>query len=242
MTSLLEARGLSLDGRLQPTDLDIRPGQLVALIGPNGGGKTSLLRALAGVERTNGHVLVGGEDPESSGPARRPHLTTFLPASRDLVWPISTRDVIALGLPTPDPRRVAELIDVLELGPLADRRADQLSTGERARVLLARALAPKPKLLLLDEPLSNLDPYWMLRLLEILRETTQQGTATLVALHDIDRVPVFDRVILMDGGSLVADMPPTEMLDSPALAHAFRIERSASGWAVRRSAGPQSSP
>ena len=241
MTSVLEARDLSLAGRLQATNLDLQAGELVALIGPNGGGKTSLLRALAGIEASSGTVRICGEDLQGSGPARRPYLTTFLPASRDLAWPISAYDVIALGLPRPDSARISELIELLELGPLAARRADQLSTGERARVLLARALAPKSKLLLLDEPLSNLDPYWMLRLIEILRETTIAGTAALVALHDIDRVMTFDRALLMTGGSVTADMPPAEMLRSAGLADAFRIEWSGSGWTVRRPADPQSS-
>lgn len=241
MTPILRARGLALVERLHRTDLDIAAGELVALIGPNGGGKTSLLRALAGIESSEGAVLVDGEDLHASGSARRPYLATFLPASRDVTWPISAYDVIALGLPRPDPARVSELIDLLELGPLADRRADHLSTGERARVLLARALAPSPKLLLLDEPLSNLDPYWMLRLLEILRETTTGGTAALVALHDIDRIEAFDRALLMSGGRLRAELEPEEMLGSEALAKAFRIERTPSGWKVRPTAGPRSS-
>jgi len=242
MTPLMEARSVSLGTRLRRTDVLLGPGELVALIGPNGSGKTSLLRALAGVERADGKIMVDGQSLTSVGPARRPYILTFVPASRDLAWPISVRDVIGLGLPRSDPRRVDELIDVLELGPLATRRADRLSTGERARVLLARALAPKPKLLLLDEPLSNLDPYWVLRLLEILREQTSSQTSALVALHDIDRITEFDRAILMDAGEVRADLPPREMLSSDALADAFRIDRDASGWRLRRPADPRSSP
>jgi iron complex transport system ATP-binding protein len=241
MTSILEVRRLWLEGRLKPADLDIGLGELIALIGPNGGGKTSLLRAIAGIESSGGEVRVDGEDLQDVGPARRPYFATFLPASRDLVWPISAHDVIALGLPRPNESRVAELIESLELGDLAARRADQLSTGERARVLLARALAPRPKLLLLDEPLSNLDPYWTLRLLEILRETTSAGAAALVAVHDIDRIAAFDRGLLMSNGRIQADIGPEEMLASEALSEAFRIERTYSGWKVRRSADPRSS-
>ena len=242
MTPLLDARDLTLGDRLRATDLTIGDGQIVALIGPNGGGKTSLLRALAGVERSSGEVRVGGESLDEVNASRRPYLATFLPASRELIWPIAVRDLIALGLPRPDPQRVNALIDLLELGPLAARAADRLSTGERARVLLARALAPRPRLLLLDEPLSNLDPYWALRLIEILREICSPGSAALVALHDIDRATAFDRAILMDGGQVRADLAPAEMLASAALADAFRIERAANGWQVRRRADPRSSP
>jgi iron complex transport system ATP-binding protein len=241
MTSLVDAVAVSLASRLQPTDLQIDAGELVALIGPNGGGKTSLLRALADVERSSGHLLIGGEDLHSAGPSRRPYLATFLPASRELIWPIAARDVIALGLPQPDADRVDELIDLLELDALATRPVDRLSTGERARVLFARALAPRPRLLLLDEPLSNLDPYWVLRMLEILREFTATGSSALVALHDIDRVAAFDRALLIAQARVQANLPPPDMLGSAILAETFRIERQDAGWAVRRTAGPRSS-
>ena len=234
MTPTLEARGVALDGRLGSTDLDVAAGELVAVIGPNGGGKTSLLRALAGIERTGGEVRVDGEPIALLTPNRRPYVVTFMPASRDLVWPIAARDVIALGLPRPAPERVEQLIELLELGPIADRPVDRLSTGERARVLFARALAPKPRLLLLDEPLSNLDPYWVLRLIEILRDVVSGCASALVALHDIDRVEAFDRVLLVGNGEIRADQPPSEMLGSTDLADAFRIERAARGWRVRR--------
>jgi iron complex transport system ATP-binding protein len=241
MTSLLEARAIAIHQRLEPTDLNVDAGQLVAIIGPNGGGKTSLLRALAGIE-TGGSVRIGGEDVGTLPSSRLPRILTFMPASRGLVWPISVRDVIALGSTRLDSDRVDELIELLELGPLADRPADRLSTGERARVLFARALAPRPRLLLLDEPLSNLDPYWVLRMLEILRQTVTAGSTALVSLHDIDRIGAFDRTLLISGGGLRADLDPEEMLGSPALADAFRIEHAAPGWKLRRPEDPRSSP
>ena len=240
MTPALQAAAVWLEGRLAPTDLEIAEGQLFAVIGPNGSGKTSLLRGLADVERTSGEVRIAGEDLAAAPPGRRPQLATDLPASRDLAWPISARDVIALGLPRPDARRVDQLIELLELKQLASRPVDRLSTGERARVLFARALAPEPKVLLLDEPLSNLDPYWVLRLLEILREEVSRGTSALVALHDIDCVTAFDRALLIESGKVRADLSPDEMLRSSDLAEAFRIQPGPTGWLIRRSADPQS--
>ena len=237
MTSLLEARGITLRGRLDKTDLACASGELVAVIGPNGAGKTSLLRALASIERDEGRVLVDGESVDDAPPVRRMRLLSFLPATRSLIWPIAARDVISLGLPSPDDGRVDELIARLELGPLAGRPVNHLSTGERSRVLMARALAARPRLLLLDEPLSNLDPYWVLRTLEILRsETGQTGCAVLASVHDLSQVGAFDRVLLVDDGKIVADGKPTEVLNSPQLARAFRIEKAGQGWKISEKA------
>jgi len=231
MTSRLTVQAAEIAGRLRCTSVDLEAGQLVAVIGPNGGGKTSLLRACAAIDGSADAIEVDGEDIRTASPARRGRLLGYLPATRDLVWPIAARDVVALGLASPDPSRVDELIALLELEPLAGRPVDHLSTGERARVLLARALAPRPRVLLLDEPLSNLDPYWVLRLLQLLRGIADDdGTGVAVALHDIDRIGVFDRVLLVNGGEIRADLPPAEMLTAAEFSRAFRIARGRSGW------------
>jgi iron complex transport system ATP-binding protein len=237
MTSVLDARGLALAGRLQPTELQCGPGEMIAVIGPNGAGKTTLLRSIAGIEADEGTVRIDGEEVSVASPARRMRLLSFLPATRGLIWPIAARDVIALGLPSPDPGRVEALIALLELEPIAHRPVNHLSTGERSRVLLARALVARPRLLLLDEPLSNLDPYWVIRTLEILRdEIGANESAALVSVHDLNQVGSFDRVLLMDCGAIAADGGPAEMLGSAALEQAFRIARAGSGWRINESA------
>jgi len=241
MTSLV-ARQIGIPGRLQPTDLDVRSGELVALVGPNGGGKTSLLRALARIENASGVVAVDGEDLDLAPLARRRRLLSFLPASRDVIWPIAARDVIALGLDRPNPTRVEELIGLLELDLLADRPVSRLSTGERARILLARALAGNPQILLLDEPLSNLDPYWVLRIISILETTARSGQSVLVALHDLSQLPRFGRALLIAEGQVQMDETPASLVASERFEQVFRIHAAEGGWEVSCQAGPRSSP
>jgi iron complex transport system ATP-binding protein len=234
MTPLLAASGITVEGRLEPTELNVQAGELVGVIGPNGAGKTSLLRALAGIELRQGVVTIDGETVATAPPSRRMRLLGFLPATRSLVWPISARDVIALGLTEPDTGRIEELIDLLELQAFADRPVNSLSTGERSRVLFARALAARPRVLLLDEPLSNLDPYWVLRTLEILEQAVAAtNCAVLASLHNLEQMRAFSRVLLVDGGRIIADERPDEMLASETLGQAFRIERNGPAWQVR---------
>ena len=232
MTSL-SATGVGIPGRLETTSLTAQAGELIALVGPNGGGKTSLLRALARVEQASGTVLIDGEDIDTAPPARRRRLLSFLPASRDFAWPIVARDVIGLGLDRPDPGRVSELIELLELETLADRPINQLSTGERARVLTARALVGNPQILLLDEPLSNLDPYWVLQLIMILETAAQSGQAVLVALHDLAQLRHFSRALLIADGKVLTDEAPADLMASERFGEIFRIRAVGGGWAIR---------
>jgi len=241
MTSLF-ARELTIPGRLQQASLDAQAGEFVALVGPNGGGKTSLLRALARIEGALGVVAIDGEDIDEAPMARRRRLLSFLPASRDVSWPICARDVIRLGLDRDDERRVDDMIGLFELDKLAGRPVDQLSTGERARVLTARALVGKPKLLLLDEPLSNLDPYWVLRFIEIFESAALAGQIVLAALHDLSLLDRFSRALLISEGRIQMDEAPADLVASERFEEIFRISSTSGRWAIRKLADPRSSP
>jgi len=223
---MLQASNLSLPGRLVGASLEIGEGELVCLIGPNGSGKTSLLHALAGIGAPSGAVSLGGVDPRRLGPALRPRYLTYLPATRDVPWPLLARDLIALGGGGAAP-------EALALDAVLDRRVDTLSTGERSRVLIARALAPRPRLLLLDEPTANLDPLWQIRLMELVRaEVAGGGRAALVAIHDLEAARRYaDRVLVMNEGRIAA-----EGMDGPHIAEIFGVERGDGEWRAVRPA------
>ncbi|HYJ30636.1 MAG TPA: ABC transporter ATP-binding protein [Allosphingosinicella sp.] len=234
---MIRARDVALPGRLEPLSLDIEEGRLVCLVGPNGSGKTSLLHAFAGIGAPAGEVEIAGVALRGVPLAQRTRLLSFLPASREMSWPLVARDVVALGGATRAQAKAA--IDALELGPLAGRRIDRLSTGERSRVLIARALAPEPAVLLLDEPTANLDPLWQLKLMAMLH-----GRTAMVAMHDLDAAAAHaDRLIVMDRGRVAADGPPNTVMAGPVIAAVFGIEKEGGRWRpLSPSAGPRSLP
>jgi iron complex transport system ATP-binding protein len=230
MSALLEGHGLELAGRLAVTDLWVAEPQLVCLVGPNGSGKTSLLHALARIGASNGRVRIEDSDIDAAAPAARRHLFTFLPASRDLLWPLTVRDVAGLGLDASEDE-IAVALERLELTDFSERRIDRLSTGERSRVLLARAFAARPRLLLLDEPIANLDPLWQLRLMEMLGQEVRDGRGVIVALHDLDLAARYaDRLIVMQNGRIAEDGDPRAVIAGPCIPAVFGIEKSSAGW------------
>lgn len=226
MSTLVIARGLSLAGRLQRTDLDLTAGKLTCLIGPNGSGKTSLLHALAGIGAPSGQVVIRGIDPAREPPSRRGTLLSYLSASRDIAWPLVARDLVGLGLPDGVPSsRIEEMLALFELDGLADRRVDHLSTGERSRLLIARALAADANLLLLDEPTANLDLSHQATLLTLVRNRCDEhDAAALVITHDINLAAQFaDHILLLKSGRVVEAGPPRAVLTPELLREVFAV-------------------
>lgn len=231
--SVLEAQGISLAGRLHATDLALEAGSLTVLVGPNGAGKTSLLHAIAGIGRPGGSVSVDSHRLSDIPPHIRASVLGYVPASRELVWRLSVEALVRLTAPRASGAEVAELLDAMALTELAQRPVTSLSTGERSRVLIARALLPRPRVLLLDEPFANLDPLWQLRLAERLRREAAAGITILCSAHDLDLAArLGSRMLVVDGGRVVADGGPQGSMGDGTIARVFGVERDADGWRV----------
>jgi iron complex transport system ATP-binding protein len=237
---LLRAEGVAVRlGRrlvMDSIDLALRPGLLTVIVGPNGAGKTTLLRALAGLLRPDrGRVWVGPSRLDAMPPRERARTLAYLPQNGTLAWPVPVESVVALGrmphgeavaaLPENGRRAVAAAIAAVGLNGFEDRSAAELSGGERARVLLARAFAIEAPVLLADEPVAALDPRHQFLVLDVLKGRAQAGANIVAVMHDLALAARFaDRIALLDGGRLVADGAPREVLTPGRLAEVFRIE------------------
>jgi putrescine transport system ATP-binding protein len=202
--------------------LDIRAGEFFALLGPSGCGKTTLLRMLAGFETPDeGRILLDGRDIAPALPHQRPVNMMF--QNYALFPHLNVRDNIAFGLRRAGMRRaqiaarVAEMVALVKLEGLEKRKPDQLSGGQRQRVALARSLARRPQLLLLDEPLAALDKKLrestQLELMELQRRL---GMTFVIVTHDQDEaMTVADRIGVMDSGRLEQVASPRELYEAP---------------------------
>ncbi|MCP4561649.1 MAG: ABC transporter ATP-binding protein [Bosea sp.] len=235
----IEANGIAIafDGKpiLAGIDLVLRPGELVGLIGANGAGKTTLLRILADLlPPAAGTVLYDGTSASKLGRRTLAQRLAFLAQGGSVQWQMRAEAVVALGrlphrrpfadLTQADRSAISNAFAAADASAFRERSLDTLSGGERMRVLLARALAVEAEMLLADEPLVGLDPRHQLEAMALFRRIAAAGTGVVVVLHDLSLAGRFcDRLVLLDGGRILADGPPATVLDDDNLASAFGI-------------------
>ncbi|MDR6692134.1 putative spermidine/putrescine transport system ATP-binding protein [Microbacterium sp. 1154] len=204
-------------------DLAIPTGQLTTLLGPSGCGKTTSLRMLAGyTQPTAGRIMIAGTDATRMPPEKRGLGMVF--QSYALFPHMSVAENVGYGLklrkvPTAErTRRVAEALDLVGLGHLAASRPKKLSGGQQQRVALARAIAITPTLLLLDEPLSNLDARLRVQMrAEIRRIQAETGLTVVLVTHDQDEaLEMSDRMVLMRAGKIMQEGAPVDVFSAPA--------------------------
>ena len=238
--SLLDARDLVVDLRerrvLDRVSMALEAGELLGLIGPNGAGKTTLVRALAGVQPVRHGAVELDHRALHAWPRRAlARALAYLPQSEGAHWNVTVEVLVTLGrLPhqgrwrqtdAADRRAVDRALAVTEMEPLRARPISQLSGGERARALLARALAGEPRVLLADEPVANLDPYHRLEVMEHLRDLARGGMAVLVVLHDLTLATRFcSRLVLLHEGRVAASGHAEAVTAPLQLERCFRIE------------------
>lgn len=235
----LEARDLHV--RLGPKDVlqgvsaAFTGGQLTAVVGPNGAGKSTLLACLAGLRRPDRGDAMLDEASVLTLPARpRAQRIGFLPQFPEVAWPVDARTFVGLGrtpytgargLSQEDEAAVERALETSGTVSLSRRIVTSLSGGERARVLLARALAGEPAWLLADEPLTGLDPGYQLDVAHLLRQLARDGRGVVVTMHDLHMaLAVADRVLMLAEGRVVADDTPTKALTPEILAKTYGVK------------------
>lgn len=219
---------------LRGLDLQLEPGEMLALIGPNGAGKSTLLRLAGGILRpTAGSAALLGRDLKTMSAREVAREVAVVPQEGPIPVGLVVREMVAMGRtpyarlllgPTSHDRKIVDwALGVAGVEELAERFVDELSGGERQRVILARALAQEPRLLLLDEPTANLDLHHQVAMLELVRGLTREsGLAVLAAVHDLQLAALYcDRIALMNAGRIVSQGPPEAVLTEPLLLEAF---------------------
>lgn len=238
---MLEIRDLSAGYARRPVirSLSAGPlatGRIIALLGPNGSGKSTLLKALAGLLRpSSGQILLGGTDITRLPPTHRARQVAYLPQSLPAGVHLRVLESVLVAahasdpdpaVPAADPGQAADLLQRLGIADLAMHYLDQLSGGQKQLAGLAQALIRRPRMLLLDEPLSALDLRHQWHVMDLLtRETRDSDMITLIVLHDLNTVLQHsNEALLIQDGSLVAHGVPTTVITRQTLADVYQVK------------------
>ena len=238
--SLLSADNLSVrlgdKAVLKAVDAVFAPGLVTAVVGPNGAGKSTLLDCLAALRKPDaGRVTLDERALGDLPPRARARRIAYLPQNAEIAWAVDGRTFVGLGrtpyvgawgLTAEDRAAVDRALTVAGVQAFAGRVVSTLSGGERARVLIARALAGDPQWLLADEPLAGLDPGHVLDACDLFRRLAdEEGRGVILTLHDLDAaLRVADRVIVLAEGRVLADAAPAEALSPVVLKAAYGVE------------------
>ncbi len=218
---------------LEGISLTIEPGEFVGIIGPNGVGKTTLLRAISGaLEPDSGTVRIDGVDVHDLSSRASSRLVSVVPQDTSLSFSFPARDVVEMGRqphrsrfssPGPEDRAAVErALERTRTAELADRPIDEISGGQRQRVVLARAIAQETPVTVLDEPTASLDINHQIETLELVRDLVAEGRTVVAAIHDLNLAARYcDRLVLLADGTVARDGPPASVLTGDALAASF---------------------
>jgi len=229
-------------------------GDFVGLVGPNGAGKSCLLKTVAGIiTPTEGQLGLDGKDLSTFPPKPRAKHVSYLAQERQAAWPLTVRELVTLGrapfrgplgdISSKGEAAIAQAINAAQCEELTDRRFDHLSGGEQARVLLARALAVDAPVLLADEPVASLDPYYQLSIMQTLHAEAVRGKTVIASMHDLSLAKQFcSRIWVLNEGKLVEDDLAERALSAKILHEVFGVRRIPDGFTISTDATAAPTP
>jgi iron complex transport system ATP-binding protein len=239
MSAAIQTENLAFAYREKPVldgvSLAVEKGEALGILGPNGSGKTTLLKLLSGVLRGNGAIKINGQAMRNHSRRELSRLIAVVPQESQISFPYTVGEIVLMGRAShhnplafeseADREVVRRSMELTEVLPLTDRYLHELSGGEKQRVIIARALAQEPEILLLDEPSAFLDLKHQVQILDLLRRLNRERALTVVAaLHDLNLAALyFPRLMILREGNIYRDGTPAEVLTEKTIEEIYGI-------------------